>query len=146
MCLPIRPKMIVLPPIKICPKTIVWLICPTRNLRFKVKHFHAKLSSSRSLSTLQLRGHFVVVIDLYFKKESFLQLLGQWSAGLNVAKVRNTDNHFKMEAVSSIKIVVPVKCWKCGIPVRYMALCVVTKWVASDGVFQTLDNCQNNYS
>ena len=28
-----------------------------------------------------------------------LQALGQWSVGLNLARVRNTDNHFGTEGV-----------------------------------------------
>jgi hypothetical protein len=36
------------------PKMIVWFICIIINLRLKVKCYHVKLSSSRSLSTPQL--------------------------------------------------------------------------------------------
>ena len=54
----LRPKMLVLPPGFLGPKMIVRFICPTRNLRLKVKDFCAKLSISRSLSTPQLPGEF----------------------------------------------------------------------------------------
>ena len=51
-------KMIVLPPGYFCFKIIVRFIYPVRNLRFKVKYFHNKLSASRTLSTPQLREAF----------------------------------------------------------------------------------------
>ena len=95
----LRLKMIVLPPgIFFCPKMIVRFICPTINLRLKVKYFRAKLPSSRSLSTPQFRGAFWSSSSFLFE-ESYLQLLGQWSVGLILAKVRNTDNHLGTEGV-----------------------------------------------
>jgi hypothetical protein len=38
----------------------------------------------------------------YFK--SNLQLLGQWSVGLNLAKIKNTDNYFGTEGVAGLKV------------------------------------------
>ena len=94
----LRPKMIVSLPGFFGPKTILWFICPARNLRYKVKYFCAKLSISRGLLTPQLPGAFWSSCCFLFE-ESYLQLLGQWSAGLNLAKVRNMDNHFGTEGV-----------------------------------------------
>ena len=73
-------------------KLIVSFICLARNLRLKIIYFCTKLSSSRSLSTPQLWGCFGVVIVLFILRVIHLYLLGQWSTGLDLAKVRNTDN------------------------------------------------------
>ena len=81
-----------------CPKMIICFICSGRNLRLKVKYFCTKLSISRSLSTPQLLGAFWSSC-LYIFQKSYLQLHGQWLAGLNLAKVRNTYNHLRTEGV-----------------------------------------------
>ena len=92
--------MIVLPLRFFCPR-LLGSFARLQILRLKVKYFHAKLSSSRSLSTPQLRGLFRSSCCFYLK--SNLQLLGQWSAGLNLAKIKNTDNHFGTDGVACLK-------------------------------------------
>ena len=60
--------------------------------------FSTKPSMSRSLLTPQLPGTFRSSCWCLFKK-SYLQLFGQWPADLNLAQVRNADNHFDTEGV-----------------------------------------------
>ena len=107
----LRPKMIVLFLIKIIPK---WLFCfcPDKNLWLKVKYFHAKPSISRSLSTPQLLGALWRSCSFYHE-ESYLQLFGQWSAALGLAKVRNTNKHFGMEGVIDLYCQVWPPTTKC---------------------------------
>ena len=63
-CYSLYPKLIVLPPSLFGPKMIVQFISPAKNLRLKVKYFCAKLSSSRSLSTLQLHETFENIYNI----------------------------------------------------------------------------------
>ena len=44
------------------------------------------------------QGRFIVVVYFIFR-ESYLQLLGQWSTGFSFANVRNMDKHFETERV-----------------------------------------------
>ena len=94
---------IVLPPRIFCPKMIVQIICLARKLRVKVKHFHAKFSSSRSLSTLQLRGAFQSSCVFYFRGHTYNYMVNGHQAIIS-PQLGNTDNHFGTEGVSINKV------------------------------------------
>ena len=96
----LRPKMIVLSPEFICPKMITQFICPARNFKLKVNYFHVTLYYCifRFFWHRNFQGRFIVVVYFIFR-ESYLQLLGQWSTGFSFANVRNMDKHFETERV-----------------------------------------------
>jgi hypothetical protein len=94
-CYSFHPKMVVLFCITFCPQMMVRFICPVRTLRFKVKYFRTKCFVSRSLSTPRFSGAFWNSLCVWFE-ESYLHLLVQWSTDLDLAKVRNTNNHFRL--------------------------------------------------
>ena len=71
---------------------------PGYKLRLKVKYFHTKPSISRSLSTPQLPWAFRSSCCSLFLK-LYLQVFSQWSMGLNLAQVRNKNNHLGTKGV-----------------------------------------------
>ena len=71
-------------PILVTPYVPKWLFGLFARLEIrllKVKYFRAKLSSSRSLLTMQLRGAVQgVVVGVYFKSHTYIYLVnGQWA-------------------------------------------------------------------
>ena len=81
------------------PKMIVWLSAQleieAQSQTFLYKTFYIKKSF-----TLQLPGTFRSSCCFLFS-EAYLQLFNQWSTGLNLAQLRNTDNHFGTEESST---------------------------------------------
>jgi hypothetical protein len=82
-----------------CPKIIVWFSCLARNLRLKVNIFVPNFHHQKVFQHHNFGGQVIVVFVFILFWETYLQLLSQWSTGLNLAKVRNTDNHFETEGV-----------------------------------------------
>ena len=93
--------MIVLPPRFCCPKMIVRLICLAKNLRLKVKYFRTKLSSSSSLSTLQLRGAFRSSWCFYYFKSHTYNYLVNGQRTLILPKLGTWTTIFGTEGVLS---------------------------------------------
>ena len=85
------PKMIVQPPNFFPPKMVVGVSAQLRNLRLKVKHFHAKISIARSLSTPQLPGVFQSECWFQFKSHTQNYLVNGQHAFIS-SKAKNQHN------------------------------------------------------
>ena len=93
-----RPKMVFLPSRYFCPKMLVCFICMARNLRVKVKHFLHQTFIIKKLFDTATSGDVSEQL-LFSILRVILTTTGQWSAGLTIAKVRNSYNHFGTEGV-----------------------------------------------
>ena len=84
------------------PKTIVRSICPARNSRLKVKNLCAKLPSSRSpFRHCNFGGHAFCSSCCSFIWRLTLTTIWSTAIGylINLATIRNTDNHYGTEGV-----------------------------------------------
>ena len=76
------------------------VICPSRDLGSKSNIFAPNLLYQEVFRHHNFWERFGAFQEFLFSFwESYLQLFDQWSAGLNLAQVRNTDNHFGTKGV-----------------------------------------------